>query len=111
FITTLNIRIALAGIMALAFVAGNYADWRGQPKTKDLSILRATYGAGGTSTDVKGRIVPAIKRDRIVMDVTNETMGGDPIYGLVKTLEITYTVGTEQPKTIDVPEGGQLGLP
>ena len=41
---------------------------------------------------LKGLIVPNVKAGRITMDVTNETMGGDPIYGLVKVLKITFTV-------------------
>jgi hypothetical protein len=114
-----NVRATLASVMAMAFITGNVADFvdwrglsmRGRSRAIGLSILRATYGAGEKWVDVKGLILREIKAGRIAMDVTNDTMGGDPIYGLVKALKITYTVGTDQPKTVEVPEGGQLSIP
>ena len=118
-IDTQNVRTTLASVMALAFITGNVADFvdwrglsvRGRSRGSGLSILRATYGAGETWVDVKELIVPNVKGGRITMDVTKETMGGDPIYGLVKVLKITFTVGTGQPTSVEVPEGGQLAVP
>jgi hypothetical protein len=85
---------------------------RQPPPTGPLSIISATYGAGNTWVDVKHYITPLIAEGRwVVINVTNDAFGGDPIYGLPKTLKVTYRVGTDGPRTIEVPEGGQLSIP
>jgi hypothetical protein len=47
---------------------------------------------------------------RLRVAVTNEELGGDPIVGIPKTLEVSYAVGA---KVYDksAPEGGTFSIP
>jgi len=46
--------------------------------------------------DVTARLAALVKDDRLALDVTNESMGGDPIFGQVKSLRVTYRAGGQQ---------------
>lgn len=80
-------------------------------QTKSLSIIAAVYGANETWNDVKNLVIQQARGDRISMHVTNDSLGGDPIYGLVKTLKVTYTVGGAEQQSVEAAEGGHLSIP
>jgi len=55
-----------------------------------LRIERAIYGAGNQVMDVTALLQSRVADNRLELPVTNETMGGDPAYGVVKQLQVTY---------------------
>lgn len=76
-----------------------------------IQILSAGYGAGNRFVDVT-RILQA-RQDQnggLRMNVTNDTMGGDPVRGPDKILKVDFQF---QGRTLhkEVREGGQLTLP
>jgi hypothetical protein len=75
-----------------------------------LQIQRAVYGYNGKGNDVTNRIRVQIRNNRVVMQVTNDTMGGDPNKGNKKNLKIVYTYGGRQ-QTRMVNENAWLRLP
>ena len=72
-------------------------------------VLRASYGADGRYNDATAIIQKAINNGESSIQVGNHTMGGDPIFGTPKNLEIIIItpLGTVQ-KTIR--EGDTLNL-
>ncbi len=75
-----------------------------------LTITSASYGSGALVTDVTGLLQKAQVGNSLSIAVTNDTMGGDPALHQVKSLHVTYTLGTETHQA-DVAENGQLTLP
>lgn len=75
-----------------------------------LKILEATYGAAGNFVDVKSYVAAKVAGDAVTMSVNNSNLGGDPVFGSVKTLYVKFldTTGLYQ---ISVQEGGTLVLP
>jgi hypothetical protein len=61
--------------------------------TTDLLIVSARYGAGNRFIDVRQRMQSGVENGRLVVDVNNSSMGGDPFVGEVKTLRMTYQLG------------------
>jgi Zn-dependent protease with chaperone function len=57
--------------------------------TPELRIVSASYGASGRFIDVRQRMQSQVQNDRLDLQVTNSTMGGDPI-GQTKTLALRY---------------------
>lgn len=55
-----------------------------------LDIIEATYGANTTFRDVRSYVVSKIVNDTVNMQVSNSTLGGDPVFGAVKYLYIKY---------------------
>jgi hypothetical protein len=76
-----------------------------------LSIVAAKYGASDRWVDVTDYVAQQIMDDRVDMDATNATLGGDPIYGLVKTLRVTFALGSEALRTVEVSENERLSIP
>jgi hypothetical protein len=62
---------------------------RGRRSTSGLRILSARYGAQDRFTDVRQLLQSRVQNDRLNLQVTNASMGGDPIRG-VKALLISY---------------------
>ena len=75
-----------------------------------LVILEATYGANGTTANVKSYITAKIVNSAVNMSVSNSSFGGDPVPGVVKTLYVLYQDTTGH-YDISVREGGTLILP
>ena len=75
-----------------------------------LIILTARYGTKNTYTDVVKILQDKVINNSLLIPVTNKTMGGDPVVGAGKTLELTYSFkGSEKSTTIQ--ENGTLKLP
>lgn len=75
-----------------------------------LLILEATYGANGTTVNVKNLIESRIVNNSVNMTANNSNLGGDPVFGKVKTLYVRYQDSTGHYET-NVQEGGTLILP
>lgn len=75
-----------------------------------LEIEKAFYGAGAKGADVAERLRQRISDGKIIMLVTNNNMGGDPLKGVNKMLQVTYVCGGYR-KSVEVPEGQSLVLP
>jgi beta-barrel assembly-enhancing protease len=63
---------------------------RGRRSTRGLRILSARYGAQQRFTDVRQLLQDRVQNDRLNLQVTNASMGGDPIKGGKKALLISY---------------------
>ncbi|HWD91438.1 MAG TPA: glycosyl hydrolase [Verrucomicrobiae bacterium] len=75
---------------------------------KKLEITRAVYGVTGAGTaDVTARLAAFIKSGKKSMKVSNDAMGGDPIFGQVKQLRIEFTADGK-PDAITVGENDTL---
>lgn len=59
------------------------------------TIRDARYGARDSWADVAEILRAKIQAGKLRVAVTNEELGGDPIPGVEKTLEINYTVGSK----------------
>jgi len=80
-----------------------------QGATTGLRIRAASYGAKDRFNDVRQRLQSRVQNDRLDLQVTNSSMGGDPI-GEPKTLRIRYEWAG---RTYDVvvPENQWLSIP
>ena len=58
--------------------------------TTGLQILAASYGAKDRFVDVRQLLQSRVQNDRLNLQVTNASMGGDPIVNEDKTLRIRY---------------------
>jgi Protein of unknown function (DUF3011) len=76
----------------------------------DLRITRAVYGAGNRLSDVTNRLNSQIRGNQLSLQVTNDTMGGDPSPNQIKTLTVQYTYNGSFAQSI-VSEGNYLSLP
>lgn len=74
-----------------------------------LVILEATYGANGTTADVRSYVSAKIMNNTVNMSASNSNLGGDPISGKVKTLYVRYQDTTGHYET-SIQEGGTLML-
>jgi|GEM_PF-415210 len=82
----------------------------GNTASSGLQILRGVYGAHNRSVDVTSRLNSEIRRGRLNLQVTNDTMGGDPAPGQSKTLRVQYRYNGRQSE-VAVNEGDDLNLP
>ena len=57
----------------------------------NLQVTRATYGNGDRVRDVTALLNSQIQNNRLMIQVNNRTMGGDPAEGRPKTLTVWYT--------------------
>jgi hypothetical protein len=55
-----------------------------------LQITRAQYGYGPRVTDVTNLVASWVRGNRLEIPVSNQTMGGDPAYGVPKSLRVVY---------------------
>jgi predicted Zn-dependent protease len=81
----------------------------GQSTTAGLQILAASYGARDRFNDVRQRLQSRVQNDRLNLQVTNSSMGGDPI-GEPKTLLIRYQ-WAGRTYDVAVPENQWLSIP
>lgn len=76
----------------------------------DLQIIRAYYGLNNRTSDVTQMLRGMARNGSIVLQVTNNNLGGDPAPGADKVLTVIYRVqGREQ--TATVKEGNTLRIP
>ena len=82
---------------------------RGRRSTTGLRILSARYGAQDRFADVRQLLQSRVQNDRLNLQVTNASMGGDPIRGK-KALLISYEWAG---RTYDgvVPENQWVSIP
>ena len=77
---------------------------------QDLQITSASYGANNTFVDVASRLQSQLHDNALNVTVGAESMGGDPVPGVVKTVTVTYTFQGRQAQT-SVSDGDLLHLP
>ncbi len=75
-----------------------------------LVITNARWGAGSRWMDVTSRLQGMIRNNRLSVKVTPQNMGGDPIHGTSKTLNVVYQFQGRRNNT-SVMEGAMLNLP
>jgi hypothetical protein len=63
---------------------------RGRSSPTGLRILAASYGAKDRFADVRQLLQSRVQNNRLNLQVTNASMGGDPIENETKTLRISY---------------------
>ena len=80
------------------------------PPSGNLVFLEATYGAEDSYTNVMSILEQNIVGNSISLVIGNHTMGGDPIFGVVKELRVRYLIG-ETEYQMSFPEGETLSLP
>ena len=78
---------------------------------RTLLIDYAEYGAQGKTNKVAHILRSKISSGKIEkFPVNNNTLGPDPISGVIKSLVVNYTHRGES-KSVEVPENGMLSLP
>ncbi len=65
---------------------------------KKLRIIKARYGVQGNYRDVTERVQRYVRGDSINMQVTNRSLGGDPVHGQPKELKVVYKKDGQQHK-------------
>lgn len=58
--------------------------------SQDLAIIKASYGAKNSWHDVTSILQREIRGGKLNLSIGNHTMGGDPIFGEVKSLQVRY---------------------
>jgi Protein of unknown function (DUF3011)/DnaJ-like protein C11, C-terminal len=76
----------------------------------NLRINRATYGSGNRTFDVTSRLNSQIQNDQLNLQISNDSMGGDPAPGQTKTLAVQYALNGRTRSAV-VNEGDTLRLP
>ena len=77
---------------------------------QDLQIISASYGANNRVVDVAARLQSQLHDNALNITVGAETMGGDPVPGVVKTINVTYSYQGRQVQTSAM-DGELLHLP
>jgi hypothetical protein len=101
------------GVMASAQVNRPYNNNGNNVNNNNLrlQVQRAIYGYNGKGNDVTNRVRSQIRNNQINMEVTNDTMGGDPNHGNKKNLKVMYTYGNNKSHTKYVNEKDWLRIP
>jgi len=81
----------------------------GQGTTAGLQIITASYGAKDRFNDVRQRLQSRVQNNRLNLQVTNSSMGGDPI-GEPKSLRIRYE-WAGRTYDVTVPEKQWVSIP
>jgi hypothetical protein len=76
-----------------------------------LNIISATYGEGKQRRDVTDRVRSMVRDGRLYINVSNDTLGGDPAPDIRKALWVTYSTGHGRPQEVRVDEGERLSVP
>jgi hypothetical protein len=86
-------------------------DLRERPSpTQQLVILSGIYGAQGKMNNVTDILKSKMREGRLEIFVSNDDLGGDPIPGVVKQLEVAYSYGGKE-YSATVKEREKLSLP
>jgi alpha-L-rhamnosidase len=75
-----------------------------------IKIRRATYFATQGSVDVTARVAKLVKGNQLFIQVTNQSMGGDPSPQVKKKLLVEYELAGKN-QTVTVEEDGTLAIP
>jgi photosystem II stability/assembly factor-like uncharacterized protein len=78
--------------------------------SSDLTILVAKYGAEGVFSDVRELLQQQVSENSLQIHVRNDTMGGDPIFGVSKNLLVQYATSAGSFE-VTVPEWETLRIP
>ncbi len=73
-------------------------------------MLKASYGAGQVQRDVKDLVRSKIQNGRLDFSANSGELGGDPIFGQVKTFYIEYVANGRVMKK-SFREGEHVSLP
>lgn len=76
-----------------------------------LNIISASYGDGTRVVDVTQRLRARVQDDRLDVYIDNNFAGTDPAPRTIKTLWVTYSVGSGAPQRVQLREFDQLQLP
>jgi HEAT repeat protein len=79
-----------------------------EPAPKELVIKSARYGAGNQWADVTETVSAMINANSLLVQASN-SLAGDPAQGVMKELQVTYTLGGEE-KSVVVAEEGTLQI-
>jgi|BioPla2DNA2_1021312.scaffolds.fasta_scaffold40482_1 hypothetical protein len=105
-----NVSLPIAVIIGLAAMVVAYFWGRGLFKShKTLAIHSATYGCEDKVIDVTAKLKSLVKNNSLTVLVGNH-LGGDPLRGIGKHLEVWYSYGSSQRRT-RVGEKKTLELP
>lgn len=80
------------------------------PSVQPLIVHSAVYGAKNKLSDVTRIISAKVSSQELKIQVSNKELGGDPIYGEVKTLIVVYSYNGQLLTKQEV-EGEELSLP
>lgn len=80
------------------------------PPPTGLKIVSAQYGAGSRVMDVTALLTARVAADRLTVPVDNNNMGGDPMRGADKVVNVTYEWNGQR-YTASAKEGQTLRLP
>ena len=80
------------------------------PAPAALIVLEALYGANGTQADVRSYVTANILNNTVRMTASNSTLGGDPLFGVGKSLYVRYQSAAGH-FSATVTEGSQLRIP
>lgn len=75
-----------------------------------LKIVSALYGKNETYIDITERLNQLIENDKLIVKVTNELAGKDPLENIKKELKLIYSLGSKI-ETVVVDETQDLKLP
>jgi hypothetical protein len=76
-----------------------------------LQITRAYYGLNNRTNDVTQMLRSMVRNGTLVVQVNNNTMGGDPAKGADKVLTVIYRFQGGREQTSTVKEGNVLRIP
>jgi hypothetical protein len=76
-----------------------------------LQITRAYYGLNNRTNDVTQMVRSMVRNGTLVVQVNNNTMGGDPAKGADKVLTVIYRFQGGREQTSTVKEGNVLRIP
>jgi len=82
-----------------------------QPRAPRLQIVAAFYGSGGQYNDVTRRLQGMVQDGRLVVDVTDDNMGGDPAIDSNKVLSVIFRVNGGPEQSTTVLQGDTLRIP
>ena len=77
---------------------------------EDLIVDSARYGAEDQWNDVTELLQSKVSAGRLELDVSNDSLGGDPTRGVHKTLVVEYSYRGIEHRT-EIPEHRKLSLP
>jgi hypothetical protein len=107
----LKVEYTVNGVAAFKIVMDKGTLRLDVPKEKKLVITKATYGdLPDTNINVEENINAAIKDNKVTITINADSFGGDPAFGIHKSLEVWYMVG-DKVHEVTGAEGEALTLP
>lgn len=75
-----------------------------------VQIFQATYGVGNVIWDITERVRQKVLNGGTTITASNALAGGDPVVGRVKTMYISYSIGSG-PQAVELREGESINFP